>query len=72
MPSSSARCAQFPRAQDKVHFYIKLRELRDELKGVAKPKEIEEVNYTFDLGMAKGTSTQFMIALLMYTVMDCT
>lgn len=54
MPSSSARCAQFPRAQDKVHFYIKLRELRDQLKGVAKSKEIEEVKYTFDLGLAKG------------------
>lgn len=71
MPSSSARCAQFPRAQDKVHFYIKLRELRDQLKGVAKPKEIEEVNYSFDLGLAKGTSKPIMIALLMYTIMNC-
>ncbi|XP_050955718.1 thymine DNA glycosylase, tandem duplicate 1 isoform X2 [Labeo rohita] len=61
MPSSSARCAQFPRAQDKVHFYIKLRELRDELKGVAKPKEIEEVNYTFDLGMAKEDAKRMAI-----------
>ena len=57
MPSSSARCAQFPRAQDKVHFYIKLRELRDELKGIQKSKEIEEVNYSFDLGLAKGKET---------------
>lgn len=54
MPSSSARCAQFPRAQDKVHFYIKLRELRDQLKGVARNNEIEELKYTFDLGLAKG------------------
>lgn len=54
MPSSSARCAQFPRAQDKVHFYIKLRELRDQLKGIRKAAEIEEVNYTFDLQLAKG------------------
>lgn len=59
MPSSSARCAQFPRAQDKVHFYIKLRELRDQLKGVAKAKEVEEVNYTFDLGLAKGKDAGF-------------
>lgn len=59
MPSSSARCAQFPRAQDKVHFYIKLRELRDELKGIQKAKEIEEVNYTFDLGLAKGRNSPF-------------
>lgn len=54
MPSSSARCAQFPRAQDKVHFYIKLRELRDQLKGVRRSTEIEEVKYTFDLQLAKG------------------
>lgn len=54
MPSSSARCAQFPRAQDKVHFYIKLRELRDQLKGVQQRTEIEEVAYSFDLGLAKG------------------
>lgn len=54
MPSSSARCAQFPRAQDKVHFYIKLRELRDQLKGVQKPTEVEEVDYSFDLSLAKG------------------
>ncbi|XP_034005154.1 thymine DNA glycosylase, tandem duplicate 1 isoform X1 [Trematomus bernacchii] len=53
MPSSSARCAQFPRAQDKVHFYIKLRELRDELKGLQKSKEIEEIDYRFDLKLAK-------------------
>lgn len=58
MPSSSARCAQFPRAQDKVHFYIKLRELRDQLRGEAsgRAREIEEVAYTFDLTLAKGES----------------
>ncbi|XP_076027563.1 thymine DNA glycosylase, tandem duplicate 1 isoform X2 [Genypterus blacodes] len=53
MPSSSARCAQFPRAQDKVHFYIKLRELRDHLRGVQKSTEIEEVDYKFNLQLAK-------------------
>lgn len=59
MPSSSARCAQFPRAQDKVHFYIKLRELRDQLKGEAstRARDIQEVAYTFDLKLAKGRST---------------
>ncbi|TSQ92615.1 G/T mismatch-specific thymine DNA glycosylase [Bagarius yarrelli] len=61
MPSSSARCAQFPRAQDKVHFYIKLRELRDQLKGVARPRDIEEVNYSFDLGMAKEDAKRMAI-----------
>lgn len=61
MPSSSARCAQFPRAQDKVHFYIKLRELRDKLKGLQKPREIEEVNYTFDLQLAKEDAKRLAI-----------
>lgn len=54
MPSSSARCAQFPRAQDKVHFYIKLRELRDQLRGIQRSTEIEEIDYRFDLQLAKG------------------
>lgn len=61
MPSSSARCAQFPRAQDKVHFYIKLRELRDQLKGVQRSTEIQEVNYTFDLQLAKEDAKRLAI-----------
>ncbi|XP_034734426.1 thymine DNA glycosylase, tandem duplicate 1 isoform X1 [Etheostoma cragini] len=61
MPSSSARCAQFPRAQDKVHFYIKLRELRDELKGLQKSTEIEEVDYRFDLKLAKEDAKRMAI-----------
>ncbi|KAG7454374.1 hypothetical protein MATL_G00259060 [Megalops atlanticus] len=61
MPSSSARCAQFPRAQDKVHFYIKLMELRDQLKGVVQSKEVEEIKYTFDLGMAKEDAKRIAI-----------
>ncbi|XP_008292409.1 G/T mismatch-specific thymine DNA glycosylase-like isoform X1 [Stegastes partitus] len=61
MPSSSARCAQFPRAQDKVHFYIKLRELRDQLKGVQKNTEIEEVDYSFDLKLAKEDAKRLAI-----------
>ncbi|CAK6954494.1 thymine DNA glycosylase%2C tandem duplicate 1 isoform X1 [Scomber scombrus] len=61
MPSSSARCAQFPRAQDKVHFYIKLRELRDQLRGVQKPTEIEEVDYKFNLQLAKEDAKRMAI-----------
>lgn len=57
MPSSSARCAQFPRAQDKVHYYIKLQELRDQLRGVVHNQDLEEIQYTFDLGMAKGKNS---------------
>lgn len=33
MPSSSARCAQLPRAADKVPFYAALRKFRDFLNG---------------------------------------
>ncbi|XP_018585619.1 G/T mismatch-specific thymine DNA glycosylase-like [Scleropages formosus] len=61
MPSSSARCAQFPRAQDKVHYYIKLKELRDQIKGVVRSQDIEEVRYTFDLGMAKEEAKKMAI-----------
>nr|XP_039262625.1 uncharacterized protein LOC120338754 isoform X1 [Styela clava] len=52
MASSSARCAQFPRAQDKVHFYIKLKELRDSLRGVKSDEPVQELSYTFDLKKA--------------------
>lgn len=34
MPSSSARCAQLPRAADKVPFYMALKKFRDYLNGV--------------------------------------
>ncbi|XP_048885452.1 G/T mismatch-specific thymine DNA glycosylase-like [Brienomyrus brachyistius] len=61
MPSSSARCAQFPRAQDKVHYYIKLKELRDQLRGVVHNQDLEEIQYTFDLGMAKEDAKKMAI-----------
>ena len=60
MPSSSPRCAQFPRAQDKVHFYIKLKDLRDQIKGKGKPSlEVTETEYSFDLQLAKGTTVYY-------------
>ncbi|XP_078660901.1 G/T mismatch-specific thymine DNA glycosylase-like [Branchiostoma floridae x Branchiostoma belcheri] len=50
MPSSSARCAQFPRAQDKVQFYLRLKRLRNELKGIQETNpDVEETDYSFDL-----------------------
>ncbi|XP_043943773.1 G/T mismatch-specific thymine DNA glycosylase isoform X1 [Protopterus annectens] len=61
MPSSSARCAQFPRAQDKVHYYIKLKELRDHLKGVNRTVEVEEVDYSFDLKLAQEDAKKMAI-----------
>lgn len=65
MPSSSARCAQFPRAQDKVHYYIKLKDLRDQLKGIAPNTEVQEVRYTFDLQLAQGI---VVISLIFYLI----
>ncbi|XP_043565867.1 G/T mismatch-specific thymine DNA glycosylase-like isoform X2 [Chiloscyllium plagiosum] len=61
MPSSSARCAQFPRAQDKVHYYIKLKELRNHLKGIKAPTEVTEVEYSFDLQKAQAEAKKMAI-----------
>ncbi|XP_053175149.1 G/T mismatch-specific thymine DNA glycosylase [Scomber japonicus] len=61
MPSSSPRCAQFPRAQDKVHFYIKLKELRDQLKGLAPGHEVTETDYSFNLQLAKEDAKRMAI-----------
>ncbi|XP_069174457.1 uncharacterized protein [Procambarus clarkii] len=46
MPSSSARCAQLPRALDKVPFYSALRKFRDYLKGILTELDDEEVVFT--------------------------
>ncbi|XP_050707526.1 trithorax group protein osa-like isoform X2 [Eriocheir sinensis] len=45
MPSSSARCAQLPRALDKVPFYTALRKFRDFLKGTLKELNEEEITF---------------------------
>ena len=46
MPSSSARCAQLPRAADKVPFYAALKKFRDYLNGLV--PEYEESDYVFN------------------------
>ncbi|KAF6721506.1 G/T mismatch-specific thymine DNA glycosylase [Oryzias melastigma] len=61
MPSSSPRCAQFPRAQDKVHFYIKLKDLRDQMKGLVPGGEVMETQYSFDLQLAKEDAKRLSI-----------
>ncbi|MBW04312.1 G/T mismatch-specific thymine DNA glycosylase, partial [Eschrichtius robustus] len=61
MPSSSAGCAQFPRAQDKVHYYIKLKDLRDQLKGIERNTDIQEVQYTFDLRLAQEDAKKMAV-----------
>lgn len=45
MPSSSARCSQLPRAEDKLPFYIGLRKLRDFVNG--KMHSLNEAEITF-------------------------
>ena len=45
MPNSSARCAQLPRAADKVPFYSALKKFNDYLKGAI--PAIEESDVVF-------------------------
>lgn len=46
MPSSSARCAQLPRAMDKVPFYAALKKFRDFLNGLI--PEIDDSEVVFN------------------------
>ena len=46
MPSSSARCAQLPRAMDKVPFYTALKKFRDYLNGLI--PEIDDSEVVFN------------------------
>ncbi|KAJ8884836.1 hypothetical protein PR048_011032 [Dryococelus australis] len=46
MPSSSARCAQLPRAADKVPFYAALKKFRDYLNGIIANLDESEVVFT--------------------------
>lgn len=46
MPSSSARCAQLPRAADKVPFYAALKKFRDYLNGMISNLDETEVVFT--------------------------
>lgn len=69
MPSSSARCAQFPRAQDKVHYYIKLKDLRDQLKGIERNTDVQEVQYTFDLQLAQGVLPLLILLFISFLYM---
>lgn len=46
MPSSSARCAQLPRAADKVPFYAALKKFRDYLNGIVTSIDESEVVFS--------------------------
>ena len=45
MPNSSARCAQLPRAVDKVPFYVALKKFRDHLRGDLPDLKESEVTF---------------------------
>ncbi|CAH1394031.1 unnamed protein product [Nezara viridula] len=52
MPSSSARCAQLPRAADKVPFYAALKKFRDYLNGTV--SEIDDKELVFSYSKLKN------------------
>lgn len=52
MPSSSARCAQLPRAADKVPFYAALKKFRDYLNGAV--SEIDDKELVFSYSKLKN------------------
>lgn len=52
MPSSSARCAQLPRAADKVPFYAALKKFRDYLNGIV--TNIDDSEVVFSDSRLKG------------------
>lgn len=56
MPSSSARCAQLPRAADKVPFYAALKKFRDYLNGQV--VDYDESEYVFNDPKYNGISTE--------------
>lgn len=47
MPSSSARCAQLPRAADKVPFYAALKKFRDYLNGLVPELDEKEIVFSY-------------------------
>lgn len=56
MPSSSARCAQLPRAADKVPFYAALKKFRDYLNGLV--VDYDESEYVFNDPKYNSISTE--------------
>ena len=48
MPNSSARCAQLPRAIDKVPFFAALKKFRDFLTGKIKEEDFNEDEVVFN------------------------
>ncbi|TKC52391.1 hypothetical protein EI555_017474, partial [Monodon monoceros] len=46
---------------DKVHYYIKLKDLRDQLKGIERNTDVQEVQYTFDLRLAQEDAKKMAV-----------
>ena len=70
MPSSSARCAQLPRAADKVPFYGALKKFRDYLNGLI--PEYDETEYVFNDPKYSQISTEAELKddALAFTTLD--
>jgi len=58
MPSSSARCAQLPRAADKVPFYQALKKFKDYLNGLISELDDSEITFTESKCIVKVPSLQ--------------
>ncbi|CAG7835408.1 unnamed protein product [Allacma fusca] len=56
MPSSSARCAQLPRAADKVPFYCALKKFRDYLNGLISELDDSEVVFNESKPLPKSAA----------------
>lgn len=72
MPNSSARCAQLPRAVDKVPFYAALKKFRDYLKGEIAELDETEVVFT-DIKLKsfhEGSSPKFARMNSEFKVLD--
>ena len=58
MPSSSARCAQLPRAADKVPFYAALKKFRDYLNGLISELDDSEVVFNDSKPVTKANNVE--------------
>ncbi|CAO1443379.1 unnamed protein product [Diamesa tonsa] len=70
MPSSSARCAQLPRAADKVPFYAALKKFRDYLNGLVPDYDDNEYVFNDPKYNNISTETELKAESLAFTSLD--
>src|SRR5690348_618886 len=63
MPSSSARCAQLPRAADKVPFYAALKKFRDYLNGLITELDDSEIVFNDSKPSSKSANGESKLSL---------